>query len=91
MKTIRILMIGLFVTLLTLGWRAMPSLAVEEHGAEDIQMLRDAATALQTSNPELAEKLNKYADQESVEIGEGEAEEAGEAVDNGEKEETDEV
>ena len=49
----------------------------ENHSEEDIQMLRDAAKALVPVNPELAEKLEKYADQEAVEVSE-DLEETGE-------------
>ena len=48
--------------------------AHEEDTQEDIQLLHDAAAALQQSHPDLAERLNQYADREARQLDEAEGE-----------------
>ncbi len=42
--------------------------AHKEHTAADVKLLRDAASALQQSRPDLATALNAYADREAKEL-----------------------
>ena len=75
MKMLSILMAGVVLSALLVF---SPSTAVlayeEEHSQSDIQMLRDAASALKATNPDLSEKLTKYADREAEEGTEEEEE-----------------
>ena len=68
MKTLRNLLAVLMLFSVAIFSQSAVSLAHEdEHDKADLQMLRDAATALKASNPDLSEKLSKYADQEEKE------------------------
>ena len=75
MKMLSILMAGIVLSALLVF---SPSTAVfayeEEHSQSDIQMLRDAASALKATNPDLSEKLTQYADREAKETAEEEEE-----------------
>ncbi len=73
MKTLKILMAVIFLSAMFVFSHGL-SYAHEEHSDADIQMLRDSATALKVTNPDLSEKLSKYADREAKEESE-EAEE----------------
>ncbi len=73
MKTLSALLIGLTLTGTLVFSHASTSFAEEaEHGPADIQVIKDAAAALKVSNPELSEKLTKYADREEKEMKEEE-------------------
>ena len=76
MKTLRILMAVVFLLALFVFSNLKLSYAHEEgeHTKGDIQMLRDAATALKATNPDLSDKLSKYADREAKEVAEEEEE-----------------
>lgn len=68
MKTLKTFTTGfLFLTLLVWGHAAI-SLAAE-HSPSEIETLKNAATALKASNPDLSDKLNQYADKEAIEKG----------------------
>lgn len=69
---------ALVATLVFLGGSAVSF--ADEHGKEEIQSLQDAAAALKISNPDLSDRLGKYADKEAGE--KGEAEEKGEGGEN---------
>jgi hypothetical protein len=71
MKRFKTLATGLVFSLFLVLAHAGVSLA-EEHSSADIQMLRDASAALKASNPDLSEKLGKYADREAKEMEEDE-------------------
>ncbi len=73
MKTLKTLALGvLFSLLLVFAHSGVWFAEHEEHGKDDIQMLRDAATALKAANPDLSAKLSKYADREANEKEEAE-------------------
>ena len=73
MKPMKSLALSLIFSLALVFAHAGMSFAEEaEHSQGDIQMLREAATALKASNPELSEKLSKYADRETNEREEAE-------------------
>lgn len=76
MKTLRILVAVVFLSTMFVFSNSGLSYAHEEgeHSKGDIQMLRDSAAALKATNPDLSEKLSKYADRETKEESE-EAEE----------------
>ncbi len=68
MKTLRNLTVIFGLVMLAFLYQPAASFAHEgAHSEADIQMLRDAATALKATNPDLSEKLSKYADQEEGE------------------------
>ena len=56
-----------------------------EHKKADIQLLRDSASALQTSRPDLANGLTAYADRETKELDERMTREEHEKEEPGEK------
>ena len=73
MKMLRVLVAAIFLSAMFAFSPISLSYAhEEEHSKEDIQMLRDAATALKATNPDLSEKLSKYADKEAEESEEAE-------------------
>ncbi len=73
MKTLKMLALGVFFAVFVVFAHAGTSFAEEmEHSKGDIQMLRDAATALKATNPDLSAKLSKYADREANEKEEAE-------------------
>ncbi len=75
MKTLRVLMAAIFLSaMFVFSHQGFSYAHEEEHSKGDIQMLRDAAAALKITNPDLSEKLSKYADREAKEESE-EAEE----------------
>ena len=75
MKTLSVLMAGIVLSALLVFSHSTTVFAYEEeHGQGDIQMLRDAASALKATNPELSEKLTQYADREAKETAEEEEE-----------------
>ena len=68
MKGLKVLTAAIFFsTLLVLSHPTASFAEEKEHSESDIQMLRDAATALKASNPDLSEKLSQYADREARE------------------------
>ena len=68
MKKCTLLIAGLLVSMMFVFSHSTSAFAHgEEHSSADIQILRDAAAALQQSNPELSMKLTKYADREAEE------------------------
>jgi hypothetical protein len=76
MKVLRMLIAGVFFSMLLVFAHANTSFAEEnEHSKADIQSLRDGAAALKAINPDLSEKLGKYADKEANEKGESEEKE----------------
>ena len=76
MKVLRTLIAGVFFSMLLMFSHANVSSAEEnEHSKADIQSLRDGAAALKAVNPELSEKLGKYADKEANEKKEAEEKE----------------
>ena len=76
MKALRTLIAGVFFSMLLIFSHASASFAEEmEHKAADVQSLRDGAAALKAINPELSEKLSKYADEEANEKEEAEEQE----------------
>ncbi len=85
MKSVRRLFLGM---LLLVGWtigQPSVSFAHTEHIEADIKLLRDAASALQQSRPDLANALGTYADSEAKELDEmpkdtTEGEETGEQI-----------
>ena len=75
MKTLNVLMAGIVLSaMLVFSHSAAVFAHEEEHSQGDIQMLRDAAVALKATNPDLSEKLTKYADREAEEGTEEEEE-----------------
>ncbi len=78
MKTFKMLIGTLFFISLAFFGFAGVSLA-DEHGKTEIQNLKDAATALKTTNPNLSAQLSKYADKE---VGEKEGMEEKEGEEN---------
>ncbi len=73
MKTFKSIALSLIFSLALVCTYAGASFAEEmEHSKGDIQMLRDAATALKATNPDLSAKLSKYADREANEREEAE-------------------
>ncbi len=73
MKTFRVLMAVIFLSAMFVFTHPGFSYAhEEEHSKGDIQMLRDSAMALKATNPDLSEKLSKYADKEAEESEEAE-------------------
>ena len=73
-----ILVAALFASLVFFGLAAVSF--ADEHSPQDIQTLKDAASALKASNPDLSDQLSRYADKEAGE--KGEAEEKEEAEEN---------
>ena len=82
MKTLKMLVIGLLFSTLSVFSHAAVSYA-DEHSKQDIQTLKDAATTLKATNPDLSDKLSKYADKEAGEKGEAEEKEEGEENEQG--------
>ncbi len=85
MKAVRGVLLGFVLVVGLATLRPSVSFAHTEHSKTDIKLLRDAASALQQSRPDLATALNAYADRETKELGErlkerGEKEEMGERV-----------
>lgn len=79
MKTLRVLMAVIFLSAMFVFSHPGFSYAdEEEHSKGDIQMLRDSAAALKATNPDLSDRLSKYANREENEAKEGaqESEEA---------------
>ena len=75
MKMLNILMTGVVLSTMLLFSPSTAVFAYEaEHSQGDIQMLRDAASALKATNPDLSEKLGRYADREAKEVAEEEEE-----------------
>ncbi len=73
MKSFKMVVTGLVFSLFLVFAHAGLSFAEhEEHSTDDIKTLKDAAAALKASNPDLSEKLNKYADREANEKEEAE-------------------
>ncbi len=73
MKTLRVLMAAIFLSAMFAFSHPGFSYAYEEeHSKGDIQMLRDPAAALKATNPDLSEKLSKYAGKEAEEREEAE-------------------
>lgn len=71
MKTLKMLMLGLlFSSLLFFGLAAVSF--ANGHSPQDIQTLKDAASTLKVSNPDLSDQLSKYANKETDEKGEAE-------------------
>ena len=76
MKMLSVLIVGVVLSTMLVFSHSTASFAHEgEHSQGDIQMLRDAASALKATNPDLSEKLTKYADREAKEVAEEEDEE----------------
>ena len=71
MKTLKIVKVGLLFSGLLFFAFAAISFA-DEHSPQEIQKLKDAASALKTSNPDLSDRLSKYADKEAAEEDERE-------------------
>ena len=70
MKVLKFMLLGMFFACLV-----VPMLfAKDMHGQKKIKLLNDAATALQSSNPDLAAKLTAYANEEANEKDEGKKE-----------------
>ena len=80
MKILETLITGALLSTMVLFGSAAVSFA-DGHSPAEIQTLKDAATALQVSNPDLASQLSRYADKETGEKEEAEEEE--EAEENG--------
>ena len=75
MKMLSILMAGIVLSAMLVFSHSTTSFAHEgEHSQGDIQMLKDAATALKAINLDLSEKLSQYADREAKEVDEEEEE-----------------
>ena len=75
MKMLRVLMAGIVLSAMLIFPHSTAVFAYEEeHSQGDIQMLRDAASALKATNPDLSEKLSQYADREAKETAEEEEE-----------------
>ena len=75
MKMLSVLIAGVVLSTMLVFSHATTCFAHEgEHSQGDIQMLRDAASALKATNPDLSEKLTKYADREAKEVAEEEEE-----------------
>ena len=75
MRTLSVLMAGIVLSALLVFSPSTAAFAdEEEHSQSDIQMLRDAASALKATNPDLSEKLTQYADREAKETAEEEEE-----------------
>ena len=73
---LRALIAGVFFSMLLMFSHASASFAEEmEHKSADVQSLRDGAAALKAANPELSEKLSKYAEKEANEKEEAEEKE----------------
>ena len=71
MKTFKNLIVAvLFLTTALFGSAAVSF--ADEHSPAEIRTLKGAATALQASNPDLADQLSKYADKEAGEKEEAE-------------------
>jgi hypothetical protein len=72
MNTLRTLVVGFviaaFLALAPSGISLAKERWMEHHRKADIQVLRDAAEALKTINPELSQKVMMYADQEEDEV-----------------------
>ena len=76
MKTLSVLMAGVVLSAMLVFSHSTAVFAYEEeHSQGDIQMLRDAASALKATNPDLSEKLSQYADREAKEVAEEEDDE----------------
>ena len=82
MKTLKILMAGLLFSSLIFFGRAGVSFA-DGHSPQEIQMLKEAASALKASHPDLSDELNEYADKEAGEKGEAEENEEAEESEEG--------
>ncbi len=73
MKSLRALVTGLVFSLfLVFAYAGISFAEHEEHSADDVKMLKDAAVALKASNPDLSAKLSAYADREAKEREEAE-------------------
>ena len=82
MKTLKMLMAGsLFTSVLFFGLAAVSF--ADGHSPQEIQTLKEAASALKVSHPDLSDELNEYADKEAGEKGEAEEKEEAEENEQG--------
>ena len=73
MKTFVTLTAGIFLAAFLVFSKAPVSWA-DGHSPAEIQMLKDAAAALKATNPDLSEKLSKFAEKEAKETDEDDEE-----------------